>query len=145
MSDSAQELPTHLVLFDGDCAVCDAGMLWLMDHDPDRRLSYAPLQGTTAAEVLSRHPELPPDLDSMILVQRTHGGERLFLHSDAVVEIAVLLPAPWSLARHGAWVPRPLRNAAYRTFARWRYRLFGRKDQDNCRLPSEDEVARMLP
>lgn len=140
--------PPLLVLYDGLCGFCDASVQWLLDHDRDRRLRYAPLQGETARAILARHPEIPPDLDSIILVEPIPGEpldgrtERLRWHSDAIARIAAELPAPWRL---GAWmrlIPRPVRDLGYRFVARIRYRIWGRKE--SCRIPSPQERALFL-
>lgn len=137
-----EPLPPRLVLFDGVCVVCDAGMTWLMDHDPTRRLAYAPLQGETAAAVLARH-DVPEGLDSIVYVEQTPEGERISWHSTALLRICRELPLPWRVLALGWWVPRPLRDWAYRTFARSRYSIFGTKD--SCRIPTEDEAALFWP
>ncbi len=136
-------LPQRVVLFDGVCAVCDVGMTWILAHDPEGRFSYAALQGETAAAILARHPELPDQLDSIVLVEQTPEGERVSWYSDAIFQIAAALPWPW---RGVAWfrvLPRGLRDLAYRAFAAVRYRVFGKVDR--CRLPTESEASRMLP
>lgn len=140
---SDPSLPARLVLFDGVCAVCDAGMAWILAHDPEERFAFAPLQGETAEAIRRRHPELPAHLDSIVYVEQIEGAERLSWHSTAIVRIAASLPPPWSWLRWIAWVPRPLRDLGYRLFARIRYRVFGQVDA--CRLPTEDEARRFLP
>ena len=139
----AESPPPALVLFDGECAVCDATVQWLMARDRNGRLAYAPLQGTTAAPILARHAALPPDLDSIVFVQQHASGERVTWHTEALLRIASELPWPWRALASARIVPSLIRDAMYRAFARSRYRLFGRIDQ--CRLPSEEEAARILP
>jgi predicted DCC family thiol-disulfide oxidoreductase YuxK len=136
------DLPDRVILFDGVCAVCNAGMVWILDHDPADTFAYAPLQGSTAAEVRSRHPEIPASIDTLVLVDRSSGRELVLLRSDAILGVLALLPAPWRWARVLRWIPRPLRDFAYDRFAAVRYRLFGKVDR--CRLPTEREAARML-
>lgn len=135
-------LPERLVLFDGVCAVCDAAVQWILDHDPEQRFHFAPLQGPTAAAILGRHPELPAGLDSIVLVERGASGERVTTHSTAILRIAGDLPAPWSAARVLLWVPRLLRDPLYRGFAAVRYRVFGKLDA--CRIPTESQLALFL-
>lgn len=132
----------HLVLYDGTCGFCDASVQWLLDHDRERRFHYAPLQGETAAALRSRHPELPQDLDSVLLVRRTPAGEEVLSRSGAVLGICAQLPGAWSLLRVFRWVPRLLRDAAYMLVARVRYRIWGRVDA--CRIPDPDDAARFL-
>lgn len=135
-------LPDRIVLYDGDCAVCDATVQFLLDHDRDGLLSYAPLQGETAAAIRARHPEWPPDLDSLVLVEQIGGRERLSWYTTGVLRMAGLLPAPWSWLRVLLWVPAFLRDPFYRLFAAIRFRVFGHVEQ--CRIPSDDEAGRLL-
>ncbi len=141
-SDTPVALPPHVVLFDGVCAVCDAGMRFLLDHDPQGALHYAPLQGEAAAAIRDRHPELPADLDSIVFVEQTADGERVSWHTDALLRIVALLPAPWSWLRVFRAVPRFLRDPGYRLFAAVRYRVFGKLDA--CRIPAPGEAERFL-
>ncbi|MCB9673641.1 MAG: DUF393 domain-containing protein [Alphaproteobacteria bacterium] len=134
-------LPDRLVLFDGDCAVCDRTVQFLLDRDPEGRLAYAPLQGDAASGILERHPWLR-DLDTLVFVEQTPDGERVSVHSHAVFGIMGELPGAWSTLRALKWVPRPLTDAGYRAFAAIRYRVFGRVEE--CRIPKPDEMARFL-
>ncbi|MFM2163401.1 MAG: hypothetical protein RLZZ383_2913 [Pseudomonadota bacterium] len=132
-----------LILFDGVCAVCDAGMTFLLDVAPGA-FHYAPLQGETAAAVRERHREAWPDhLDSIVWVAQADGVETVRFHSDAIVAIACCLPWPWRMAAWIRWFPRPLRDAAYKAFAAIRYRVFG--TLDTCRIPTEADAASFLP
>lgn len=136
------DLPERLILFDGVCAVCDAGMRWILDHDVEGRFAYAPLQGETAARVRARHPEIPADLDSILYVRRTPAGEEVSWHSASLLAIAAELPRPWSWLRFLRIIPAFLRDPGYRAFAAVRYRIFGKLD--HCRIPSPEEAARFL-
>lgn len=137
-------LPARIVLFDGTCAFCDGAVQWLLAHDREGRLAYAPLQGPTARQIRQRHPRMPVDLDSLVLVEvDRRGRERVYWHSRAVLGILGHLPLPWRLLRVGWLVPWFLRDLGYRAFAAARYRLFGRVD--TCRLPSPEDRARFLP
>jgi predicted DCC family thiol-disulfide oxidoreductase YuxK len=132
-----------LILFDGVCAVCDAGMTFLLDVAPGS-FRYAPLQGETAAAVRARHAaQWSDDLDSIVWVDVVDGVEIVRFHSDAILAIAARLPRPWRWLAWMSWVPRPIRDVAYRGFASVRYRVFGTKDA--CRIPTEAEAASFLP
>ena len=135
--------PERIILFDGVCAVCNAGMRWLLDHAEPGTFHYAPLQGDTAAEIRARHPEWPAGLDSIVFVEQTAAGEQISWHSSAIFDIAAHLPAPWRWLTWLRWVPAPIRDAAYRAFAAVRYRVFG--TVDSCRVPQPEELALFLP
>lgn len=133
-----------LVLYDGQCGFCAASVRWLLARDPEGRFRFAPLQGETATAILARHPELPPGLDSIVLVEAEGGAERVSWHSRAVFRILRRLGGAWGLvARFAALIPRPLADFGYRLFARLRYRVWGRLDA--CRLPTAAERERFLP
>jgi predicted DCC family thiol-disulfide oxidoreductase YuxK len=139
MNAPAPTLPPRLVLFDGECGFCDASVQWLLDHDPEGRICFSPLQGETAAAIRARGG-WPEGLDSIVYVE---DGERLSWRSTAAVRIARALPWPWRVLA-GFWlVPWPLRDLGYRMVAAVRYRIWGRRDA--CRLPAPEEAARFLP
>jgi predicted DCC family thiol-disulfide oxidoreductase YuxK len=132
----------RLVLFDGVCGFCNASVRWLIERDRDARLRFAPLQGSTAARLRSRHPEIPQDLDTIVYVEDAGGAERVYLRSEAVWRSWAQVEPERPLLRWLRRVPRPLADLGYRIFARLRYRLFGRLP--SCRVPTPDERARFL-
>lgn len=133
-------MPTRLVLYDGVCGLCDTAVQWLLAHDHRRQLHFAPLQGTTAAAIRARHPEVPHSLDSMVYVVRDGADERVFLRSEAAFRIAADLDLHW-LARLGV-LPRVVTDLGYRLVARIRYRLWGRLAV--CRVPDPADASRFL-
>jgi predicted DCC family thiol-disulfide oxidoreductase YuxK len=134
--------PAYILLFDGECGFCDGAVRWLLARDPARRLRFAPLQGETAAALRMRHPQIPGDLDTAVLVEQVAGEERVYLRSQAVLRTLALLRLPWRLAAGLRWLPGWLLEAGYRVFARNRYRWFGRLDA--CRLPTAEVRDRFL-
>jgi predicted DCC family thiol-disulfide oxidoreductase YuxK len=131
------------VLYDGVCGFCNGSVRWLIARDRDARLSYAPLQGETAAALRVRHPEIPVALDAIVFVETDAGGSRVSLRSAALLRVLRELPAPWRwLAALGSLLPRSLGDAAYDAFARRRYRWFGRLDA--CPVPPAALRARFL-
>mgnify|MGYP002039438577 CR=1 FL=1 len=136
-----EELPPFLLLFDGECAVCDRTVQFLLDRDPTGKLSFAPLQGSTAQAVKARHPEWPDDLDSLVLVIQRPEGEQLLFYSTAVLRaVGELGGVLGALCRAILLLPRILRDPLYRAFARIRYRVFGKVEA--CRLPRPGEAER---
>ena len=119
-------------------------MRWLLEADRDGILSFAPLQGETAREVLSRHPEVTGDLSTVVYV-RDFGSpdERTYFRSDAAAAILRDLGGGYRLLALFRFLPRFLRNAIYDWIAAHRYRWFGKLDA--CRLPRKGEEKRFLP
>ena len=139
-----------VVLFDGVCNFCDASVNFIIDHDKGGYFKFAPLQsdegqrlanqyGFKSATAASLEPksDLIP-IDSVILVEEG----KAYTHSTAALKILKRLGSPWSWMYAFVVIPKPLRNWAYNLFARYRYRLFGKKDQ--CMLPSPEVRARFL-
>lgn len=127
-----------IVFFDGVCGLCNRFVDFLMRRDHRRRLRYAPLQGETAQKYLPN--ELRESVDSVVFLKNGETSTR----STAVVHILVELGGAWGLlGRLIGAIPRLLRDPGYRVVARWRYRLFGKKE--SCRMPRGDERDLLLP
>ena len=138
------------MLFDGVCNFCDASVNFIIEHDKAGYFKFAPLQSDEGKRLATEYgfesaavpkgdgaSDLIP-IDSVILVE----DGRAYTHSTAALKILRRLGAPWSWAYAFVIVPRAIRDWAYRLFARYRYRIFGRKDQ--CMLPSPEVRARFL-
>ncbi len=133
--------PRPVVLFDGDCAFCNATVRWTVKRDPLARLRFAPLGSAAAPRVVAlADPGFDFDSlpDAIVLVDR--GG--VHTASTAVLRLVRHLRFPYPALAVALLVPRPLRDAAYRVFARNRLRWFGRADE--CEVPPPGLAARML-
>jgi predicted DCC family thiol-disulfide oxidoreductase YuxK len=128
-----------LVLYDGTCGLCSASVRWILRHERDHDLRFAPLQGATAAGLRALFPQIPETLESVVLVD----GECAHLRSKAFLHLAPHLRAPWSWAYGFRWLPAFLLDVGYRAIARNRYRIWGRVDE--CLVPSPEHRARFLP
>ncbi len=120
-------------------------MRWLIDRDRNGILSFAPLQGETAREVLSRHPEVTGDLSTVVYVRDFGSPDESasYLRSDAAVAILRDLGGAYRLLALFRFLPRFLRDATYDWIAAHRYRWFGKLEA--CRLPRMGEEKRFLP
>ncbi|MBV6497652.1 MAG: thiol-disulfide oxidoreductase DCC family protein [Acidobacteria bacterium ACB1] len=127
----------RIVLFDGVCNFCNGAVNFLIAHDKDRLFRFAPLQSSVGREFVAKH-QIPEGVDSVILID----DGRAFIHSDAAIRIAKHLGGGWSLLGAFRIVPRPIRDWFYKLFAKYRYRLFGKKDA--CMMPTPDVRSRFL-
>ena len=141
-ADASHE-PEHVVLYDGDCGLCHRTVRWILAADPHGVFHFAPLQGTTAAALRVRHPELPADLDTVLYVDRSTGSEQVFLRSEAIFRVCD------RLGRTSGWLdavrrlPRWLTDLPYRAIARSRHVLSRRPAP--CPLPPPAARVRFLP
>ncbi|MFM7808269.1 MAG: thiol-disulfide oxidoreductase DCC family protein [Planctomycetota bacterium] len=122
-----------LILFDGDCNLCDGVVRFIAARDRKGRFRFAALQGEVGRRECERLGVQSPagELDSIVLTTEHHA----WICSDAVVRIAERLPWPWRAAFVLRLVPERVRDAGYRWVARNRYRWFGRAD--HCLAPSQ--------
>ena len=140
----SHEIAAHLanadhpiVFFDGVCGLCNHSVNWMLARDPERKLRFAPLQGTTAGQTLDS--EIRNRLDTLVFVCN---GET-FTRTAAVSRILMTLGGRWKILGGLLWiVPSPIRDLGYRIVSRLRYRLFGK--HDSCRLPTPQERAVFL-
>jgi predicted DCC family thiol-disulfide oxidoreductase YuxK len=128
-----------IVLYDGTCGLCSKSVRFILRHERDHELMFAPLQGETAADLRAKFPRIPHTLESVVLVD----GERAHLRSKAFLHVARHLRAPWRWGYAVRWIPGFLLDLGYRLIARVRYRIWGRVDQ--CDLPAPEQRARFLP
>ena len=133
--------PEHLVLFDGECGLCDKAVQFLLNKDTTGILYFSPLQGDLAQVILNEHVQLK-ELDSILYVRTQRENTQIFAHSSAVSEICAVLPAPWSWLRIMRWVPKFVRDFGYRFVAKHRFHFFGKNSA--CRIPSSEERKRFL-
>lgn len=125
-----------IVVFDGDCALCNGFVAWLIRHDPGGRFLITGSAGDVGASTLAAMG-LPQEVAESTLVLATPEGPRL--RADAVIGIGRELSAPWrAIAGAMRAVPRPLRDWAYDQVAKRRPR---RPAEDPaCGIPPADLV-----
>jgi len=135
---SLDDIPHPLVLFDGECAMCNRCVVWVLNRDTRGALYFTSNRSEVSQRLLNTFG-LSGDESSSILV---FNGERILARSDAVLFMMSLLPAPYSCARFLRCIPRFIRDSAYRLVAAVRYRVFGRVVK--CSLLSEDQRRRLV-
>ncbi len=127
-----------LVLFDGDCTLCNGAVQFILRRDAQARFQFAALQSAAGRQALAAVAPLTPFPDSIVLV----AGGRAAVKSTAALRIARGLSWPWPLLAVFFVVPRPLRDLVYDWIARHRYRWFGK--QAACMVPTPELRSRFL-
>ncbi len=133
--------PNHL-FYDGTCGLCHRSVKFALRHDGiTRAFRFAPLQGPTFER--SIHPATRALLpDSMVIL--TSSGEVL-TRSDATIELLRHAGGAYSVfGRALAFVPRPVRDAAYNAVAAVRYKIVGRTN-DLCPVMTPEQRERFDP
>jgi predicted DCC family thiol-disulfide oxidoreductase YuxK len=130
-----------VLLYDGVCGFCNKSVQMILDHDRKGSMRFAALQSDHGQTVVGRHPELR-DIDSVVYVEPTPGGERVHVRSDAALKVAAYLGGFWKIFLAAKVLPRALRDYCYDLFARNRYKFFGK--YDTCMLPPPEVRSRFL-
>ncbi|MGC3984419.1 MAG: thiol-disulfide oxidoreductase DCC family protein [Pseudorhodoferax sp.] len=127
-----------IVVFDGQCLLCNGWVQFLLKHDRAGRLRFAAIQGRTGQALLARQGLRVEGLQTLLLVD----GDRVWQHTAAIFRVLHALGWPWRLAWMGWLVPVVVRDPLYRLMARHRYRWFGR--HDTCMVPTPNVAERFL-
>jgi predicted DCC family thiol-disulfide oxidoreductase YuxK len=125
---------SHLVLYDGVCALCNGLVQFVLEHDRRGLFRFASLQSPRGRAVVSGAGGNPDELNSLYLVKdfRTPRS-RLLARSRAALFVVGELGWPWRILRVVGVLPTFILDRAYNAIARSRYRIFGRYDQ--CLAP----------
>lgn len=127
-----------VVLFDGNCDLCN-GMVWfIMSRDAHGTVYFASLKSPIGQYYLNRF-ELAADLSTMVLIDQ---GKH-FVRSGAAIGILRHLRWPWPILSVLRIIPAALRDYFYNMIARYRHHIGGSKS--SCRMPSPGEIRRLLP
>ncbi len=130
---------THpILLFDGVCNLCNGSVQWVLVHDKKGIFKFAALQSDAGQQLLRQFGIATDNFNTVVLVD----GDRLFLRSDAPLEVARRLGGGWQLAYVFKIIPRFMRDAIYNWVARNRYRWFGHREE--CMLPRPEWKERFV-
>ena len=127
-----------IILFDGVCNFCNGSVNFIIERDKKSYFKFAPLQSAAGQELLDKHGINKAETDSVILIE----NEKVFTYSTAALRVAKNLDGAWSWFYAFIIVPKPIRDFFYKTFAKHRYKLFGK--QDACMMPTPEIRARFL-
>lgn len=131
--------PDHppIVLYDGLCGFCDAGVQRILRRDRAGVLRFASLQSEAGGALLERFG-VPNDMSTMVLIE----GNRAYLSSRAGLRTLRHLGWPWRAVSWVRVLPAWLTDPFYRLVARNRYRIRGRLEA--CRVPEPGVRERFL-
>ncbi len=128
--------PRAIVVFDGECGLCNGFVAWLIRHDAAGQFLIAGSAGQVGQALVARAGLEPEITESTLLVW----DGKAHLRSDAVVAVARGLPWPWRAAAAMRWVPLAWRDGIYGLIAaRWP-RV--EADDPSCGVPPTELVER---
>ncbi|NQU52590.1 MAG: DUF393 domain-containing protein [Bacteroidetes bacterium] len=116
-----------ILLFDGVCNLCNGAVNFVMKLDDKKQFYFVTLQSERGKELVAIN-NISLETDSVILILEN----QVYLESEAVIQIAGLLPFPWNLFSVFQIIPVKIRNSIYSWIAKNRYRWFGKRN--SCRV-----------
>lgn len=133
-----------IVLYDGRCGLCNRSVQYLLARDRSRHLRFAPLDGTTARDIL-RAGNVLATADSVVWYEPQRGDSApvILVRSTAVIRALRYLGWPYKISALLLAIPRPLRDGAYDFIAAHRHRRLPQGEA--CVLASPEHASRFLP
>ncbi|MBK8846708.1 MAG: DUF393 domain-containing protein [Bacteroidetes bacterium] len=126
-----------IIFFDGYCNLCNVAIQLIIKHDQHQQFLFSTLTGEFAlANNLFGHIQMEQDTMALWV------NNRLYIRSDAVIEIAKRLGGWFVIISYTKIFPKFIRNGVYNIIAKSRYRLFGKRA--NCMIPDQALLARFV-
>lgn len=113
-----------VVLFDGECGMCNGWVRFITREQSEPLFSFAPLQSDAGRKLLSNHKLGEEYRDSILVIEGNGEAERVFTKSSAVLRIISGLGGFWRWFAVLAIVPRAARDWLYDQMAVRRHYLF---------------------
>lgn len=117
-----------VLLYDGECGLCNALVRFLLRRDVTGRMRFAPLQSAPAQAYLRARGLPTEDFDSLVFVpdwERAELGGPL-LRTDGALAALAEIGGVWRVVARLRVLPTWLRDPFYKIVARSRYALFGK-------------------
>jgi predicted DCC family thiol-disulfide oxidoreductase YuxK len=141
----SNDRPGPVLLYDGECGLCNRTVRMLLRLDRRGVLRFAALQSAPAQEFLRSHGLPTEDFSTLVLIPDwvRRSDPRFALRTDGVAG-ALWLCGGGSrvLAAFLYSIPRFVRDAGYKFVARTRYRFFG--PWRECPLPRPEWKKRFI-
>src|ERR1039457_3562428 len=144
----AQQIPTdsagrHLILYDAVCGLCNRLVRLVLPRDRREVFHFTSLQGDLGRSLVRQFGRDPDRLDTFYVVSDYRSASpALLCRARAALFVAEALGGPWRALAILGVLPDGLLNPAYHLVARYRYRLFGRRE--SCLMPPVEYQGRFI-
>ncbi len=115
----------RIVLFDGICNLCNGSVRFILKNDKRKSIKVFSLQSETGKYLLQQ-AGFPEDRIFTVIYFR---GGKYYQRSEAVLQILKDMGGIWRLFYVFIIIPSFIRDFFYNIIARYRYRIFGKRDQ----------------
>ena len=135
-----------IILFDGECNLCDESVTFIIDRDPNKKFKFASIQSEKGKELIKKCGGDPEQVTALYLIDgvnpgRAEGG-KCYSASTAALRIAKGLSGLWPIFYIFIIVPPFIRNIAYYAMSKSRTLFFGTVNA--CRVMTPDLEERFL-
>jgi predicted DCC family thiol-disulfide oxidoreductase YuxK len=127
-----------VILFDGICNFCNGSVNFIIERDAGAYFKFAPLQSPVAEKLLAENGIDKVETDSIVFIE----NGKAYTYSTAALRIARKLDGIWSVLYVFIILPEFIRDFFYKLFAKYRYKMFGKKDE--CMIPTPEIRSRFL-
>ncbi len=110
-----------IIIFDGECNLCNGVVGWLLKFAPVEQFSFVPFQSPFGQELLTKHGFTTESLDTVILIDSSD----IKTQSDGFLRIVSKIPKWKRVAALLAFIPRLIRDYIYVTASKNRVKWFG--------------------
>lgn len=133
----------HLLLYDGECGLCNRIVQFVLHRDRSGLFHFASLQSAAAARVTEGLGARPDDQDTFVVVvgYRT-AHPAMLIKARAAIFTLTTMGGPWTAAGVLRLLPASLLDRGYELVARNRRRLFPLNE--HCLVPRQEYRARFL-
>jgi len=115
-------LDKSIIIFDGECNLCNGTVGWLMRFAPKDSFQFTPFQSPEGQNLLSTYGYPTHQLDTVILLDMKGSHT----HSDGFLKIVAKIPKWKRVAALLAFIPRIIRDGIYKAASRNRVKWFGK-------------------
>lgn len=129
---------SRIVLFDGECILCNKAAQLIIKGDPNELFKFASLQSNYGKQLLNKMGNNSVDYNSIILIE----GDKHFIKSAAVLKILRELRGYSYLYHILKLFPRIFLDSLYNFTAKIRYKLFGRTN--SCTIYQKSEFSNRI-
>jgi predicted DCC family thiol-disulfide oxidoreductase YuxK len=121
-----QRIP--VLLYDGECGLCNGVVRFILRHDPVGRIHFAPLQSPPAQEYLKSEGLPTADFGSLVFVPDWGSPVRgaYLLRTTGALAALSELGGAWRIASWLRLLPAFVRDPFYAVVSRSRYAIFGK-------------------
>lgn len=112
----------QIILFDGICNLCNAAVKFIIKRDRNNHFLFSSLQSKEGVSLLEKYSL--STTDSIVLIK----DKKVYLQSEAILEIAKEVNAFWYLLAIFKILPLKFRDYLYIKISENRYKLFGKRN-----------------